>query len=362
MTQIQKIPELLHQALGSFNRFESCALLDYPNYLNIGDHLIWIGAILYLKNIANIDIKYTASIHDFSEKLMETSIGDSPIIFTGGGNLGDIWPAYQKFRERIICRYKDREIIILPQSIYFDSKENLRKTANIFNSHPKLTLFTRDDYSYSIALEAFKNCQILKAPDMAFQIGSIPRLCLNNYSKNTVLYHCREDAEFNSNFSPDAIKVPNLVVEDWISFNWVLGSPKSEWMQSIAQLIREVWQRGLKTPNEWISRQLWQHSHPYIAQFNSVYNSKLHRRSWDFIYSGIYQFSQYRVIITNRLHGHILCTILGIPHVLLPNSYYKNESFYETWTSALPFCRFVKEPAQVNSAVQEVLELFPQNQ
>ena len=75
------------------------------------------------------------------------------------------------------------------------------------------------------------------------------------------------------------------------------------------------------------------------------------------MHSGIYRVMQGNVVITNRLHGHILCIILGIPHVFLPNSYYKNESFYETWTSQLPYCRFVKEPKQIKAAVQELTNL-----
>jgi pyruvyl transferase EpsO len=73
------------------------------------------------------------------------------------------------------------------------------------------------------------------------------------------------------------------------------------------------------------------------------------------MHTGIYQLSQSRLVITNRLHGHLLCLLLGIPNILLPNSYYKNESFYKTWTDQIPFCRFVKEPSQVPTAIQELL-------
>ncbi len=71
-----------------------------------------------------------------------------------------------------------------------------------------------------------------------------------------------------------------------------------------------------------------------------------------------YQNQQHRLIITNRLHGHILCILMNIPHIFLPNAYYKNEKFYETWTYSIPFCRFVKEPSQIKAAAQELLDLF----
>jgi pyruvyl transferase EpsO len=358
----KKIVQNLHKSLEILNEFENCALLDYPNHLNIGDHLIWIGAIFYLLDIAKTRIDYTASISNFSHRRMQDKVGQSPIIFTGGGNLGDLWSAHQNFREQIIAHYRDRPIIILPQSIYFSSLDNLEKAANVFNSHPQLTLFIRDQYSYKIAQNYFSNCQIIHAPDMALQLINFLNLKVNNQHNNQLLYHCRQDIEANEKFSPHAMQISNLLVEDWVSFDWVFGNPNSKLMQSIAYIIRESWQRSLKTPQEWSNRQQWQKSHAYIAKLNHVYNPKLHYHSWSFIHSGIYQFSQYRLIITNRLHGHILCTILKIPHVFLPNFYHKNQSFYESWTKQIPFCRFIQDPLQVKPAVQELLELFPLKQ
>jgi pyruvyl transferase EpsO len=48
------------------------------------------------------------------------------------------------------------------------------------------------------------------------------------------------------------------------------------------------------------------------------------------------------VVVTDRLHGHILSVLLGIPHVLMDNSYGKNESFYATWTHDLDLVRWAK--------------------
>ena len=355
----ENLKDILHKSLAKLERFEECALLDYPNYLNLGDHLIWMGTILYLNDILKTKIKYVANLTNFSGEAMEKEVGNAPIFLSGGGNFGDLWPNIQKFREKIITQYKDKPIIILPQSIYFANPDNLKRSAKVINQHPNLILFTRDNYSHKIAIENFCNAQVIKAPDMAFEMLGMPGLQLNYKPKDSILYLYRQDRELNEKFSPDAIAIPNLVVEDWVSFKWVYGHPDSKFNQSIATLVREFWQRGLKTPDDWISRQKWQQSHPYIAKFNGMYNSAIHRKSWSFIHSGIYQFYQHRLIITNRLHGHILCIILGIPHIFLPNSYYKNEGFYESWTKLIPFCRFVKEPGQIKSTAKELMELFP---
>lgn len=77
------------------------------------------------------------------------------------------------------------------------------------------------------------------------------------------------------------------------------------------------------------------------------------------MHAGMHQMRQHRLVITNRLHGHILCLLLKIPHVFLPNSYHKNELFYQTWTHQISFFRFVKKPHEVKSAVEELLGLYP---
>jgi pyruvyl transferase EpsO len=41
-----------------------------------------------------------------------------------------------------------------------------------------------------------------------------------------------------------------------------------------------------------------------------------------------------RAVVTERLHAHVLCVLMGIPHVVLDNTYGKIRSFYETWTQA----------------------------
>lgn len=350
----QKIRESLHQALGEIASFPTCALLDYPDHPNIGDHLIWLGSLIYLTNVMKTEVKYTASVHSFSPKALEENVGKSPILLNGGGNLGDLWTREQKFREHIISQYRDRPIIILPQSIYFKNEDNLKNTANIFNSHPNLTLFVRDDRSYATACTAFHQCKIIKSPDMAFHLTDLQDI-LSIKTQPSIFFHCRKDKEINHKQLENSLDFPNVIVADWISYQWKFGNPHQKFAQNLATLFREVWQRGLATPSEWISRQKWQNSYPYPINFNKVYQPDKHQLSWSLMHSGVYQLKQHKLVITNRLHGHIICVLFNIPHIFLPNSYHKNEAFYETWTNEIPYCQFIKDNSQIKPAIQELL-------
>jgi pyruvyl transferase EpsO len=46
---------------------------------------------------------------------------------------------------------------------------------------------------------------------------------------------------------------------------------------------------------------------------------------------GIALLASARTVITDRLHGHILSFLLGLPHVVLDNSYGKTSGFMKAW-------------------------------
>ncbi|HEY9651689.1 MAG TPA: polysaccharide pyruvyl transferase family protein [Coleofasciculaceae cyanobacterium] len=359
-TTPENIKVLLHEALKRLPIFKECALLSYPNHYNIGDHLIWLGTIFYLVDTLGVQIKYASSIESFSGEEMEKRIGTAPILLLGGGNLGDLWSYYQSFYEKIISKYRQQPIIILPQSIRFNNPERLEKAKKIFNQHPNLILFVRENQSYEFSQKHFYNCAVVKAPDMALHlVNKIGKLPFEPKPQDTTLYLCRKDGELNPSSSPTAIDLPNLVIEDWTSYRYK-GAPKANSIQGMTCLLREGWEQGTVLPMEWLSRQVWQHFHPDVLKFNNLYNPSSHQKSWNFIHNGVYQFKQHRLIITNRLHGHILGIILKIPHVFLANSYHKNQSFYKTWTYQIPFCQFIQDASQVKHAAQELLDLYSQ--
>jgi pyruvyl transferase EpsO len=60
-------------------------------------------------------------------------------------------------------------------------------------------------------------------------------------------------------------------------------------------------------------------------------------------------------VITTRLHGHILSTLLGIPHIFPPGPYRKMESFFHTWTNDVEFCRFSRERGGVRAVCDDLL-------
>ena len=94
-----QIHRQLISALKPLENLKHCAFLGYPNQLNIGDHLIWLGSWLYLIDVNQTEVNYISSANDFNEDSFLITSQNSPIVFNGGGNLGDLWPKNQNFRE-----------------------------------------------------------------------------------------------------------------------------------------------------------------------------------------------------------------------------------------------------------------------
>jgi pyruvyl transferase EpsO len=69
-----------------------------------------------------------------------------------------------------------------------------------------------------------------------------------------------------------------------------------------------------------------------------------------------------RVVVTDRLHGHILSLLLGIPHVVLDNSYGKLSRFRATWTNGIDGVHDAESVAAAGALVRHMTEASPVGQ
>lgn len=56
------------------------------------------------------------------------------------------------------------------------------------------------------------------------------------------------------------------------------------------------------------------------------------QRAWAKAIEGFRLLGSARLVITDRLHGHIMSTLIGTPHVLMDSKLGKNIDFHDTWT------------------------------
>jgi pyruvyl transferase EpsO len=293
------------------------ALVDFPNHSNVGDSAIWLGELAYLRSLRSVSIQYTCDVNSYSRAALALHARNGVILLSGGGNLGDLWTGPQQLRERVIGDFPDTPIIQLPQSIHFQNRSALLRAKRIFESHPRLTLLARDRNSLAVARTEFRNPSHL-CPDMAFCLGRLERPCPQSKEIVGLLRTDKESASQVAIMAADGIERVDWLVE-----------PKTALLRLKAL----------------VDRQLMLHPRSlsgFIRARSRVWEHAARQR----LSRGCRLLAAGRSVLTDRLHGHILSVLLGIPQVLLDNSTGKVRSFYETWTSSLPHVQWCSTPAE----------------
>lgn len=72
------------------------------------------------------------------------------------------------------------------------------------------------------------------------------------------------------------------------------------------------------------------------------------------INQGVVFLSVYNLVITTRLHGHILALLLGIPSIMIDNNYGKNSRFYNTWLKDIPNSKIVSSELELDLALKAI--------
>jgi exopolysaccharide biosynthesis predicted pyruvyltransferase EpsI len=288
------------------------ALLDFPNHSNVGDSAIWLGELAHLQAVMGSAPAFVAEYCNFSPAALRKALPSGPIFLHGGGNFGDLWPDHQRFRESVIQQFPDRRIIQLPQSIHFTEPGLMKRTAGIIGRHRNFILFVRDRRSLETAQDSL-DCPVHLVPDMAFCLGAIPRPLP---ATRKLLLLLRTDKESARPELPRSLPA---------------GAIPADWIEEDPNLFNKLKRRTALAS-------------PFKLGFDALSKSRCRELLFqnlarDRVRRGVKLLSSAQYVITDRLHCHILCTMLGIPHAVLDNSYGKLSSFIETWTKDCPLLR-----------------------
>ena len=261
-------------------------LLDLPYYANIGDILIWQGTEDFLTTLPGKCLgKHSKETFDFRPLPI-----DCTILLQGGGNFGDIWRKHQEFRLKTIRHYPANPIIVLPQTIHYNSHEVLLEDVQEMNLHSRMTICARDTHSAEILRKTGFTGRLLTLPDMAFCIRQDTiRTNMTEPTKEKLLL-LREDKELK--------KSSNLTISDW---------------PHLHESSDEAW------------KYLTKHTG---SEADTFFLDDFFPRE---IKEGITFASSFKEAYSTRLHFAILRLLLGLPIKMADNSYGKNLDFYNTW-------------------------------
>lgn len=297
-------------------------LLDFPMHSNVGDSAIWLGALAALRAAGAPPPSYTCDAANYDRAALARAVGSGTICFNGGGSFGDLYETHMRFRERVVRDFPDNAIVQLPESVCFLRTDSLARCRDVFNAHPRVTLLARDDNSLATLRREFSAPSQL-APDLAFMLGALQRPAP---PVRDILWLKRQDDEDRWHGQVDAVTM------DWID------EPQTRLIR-LSKRIRQSAHRG--PVRGLLDRRLQPRLYPWLA------TQRLAR--------GVALLSSARVVVTDRLHAHLLALLLGIPHVVLDNSYGKVHNFIAAWTQASPLVRLALHPREAAAQVRLLL-------
>ncbi|HWE46365.1 MAG TPA: polysaccharide pyruvyl transferase family protein [Caulobacteraceae bacterium] len=303
------------------------ALVDFQDTKNCGDHAIWLGQRLLLRRLG-VEVVYECSHETYDKAAMAAALGSGTVLISGGGSFGDLYPDYMLFKLAVIEDFPDNEIILFPQTAMFFTTTVLEQTVAAIARHGKVTVTSRDVLTHRTLTRALGDkARMVQAPDMACMIEGLRRDVRPYFD---VVWISRDDGESNGGSRP--LTASGL---DLLPRRFHLGAfddpIKIEALGKIGgrRLFATDWYRMM------VDEQSLETDYAALT---------LEARSAVWVARAVRLLSYGKLVITDRLHGHILCTLAGIPHILLNNSYGKNYAYFETWSRPSPLCRLAASP------------------
>jgi pyruvyl transferase EpsO len=338
MTRHETVTSLCGRVLGILARHvppgSRVALVDYPNHTNVGDAAIWLGELSALRALG-IRIAYESEGHGHDARALRRAIGpDGIVLLHGGGNFGDEWPEHQRLREQILREHRDRPVVVLPQTVHFSRPESRARATAALGAHPRLTILCRDERSVTTAGDLAPQAIVEACPDAAFALGrqaaAPPVTC-------EPLWLARTDRERRG---PRLAPPAGGRVTDWMEGEpGDLGADRAE--RALRELSRRACQRATRRPRVATAAQPLVHAlHERLAR---------HR-----VRLGLDLLAQAPVVVTDRLHAHILCLLIGVPHVVVDTGYGKLRAFVDAWTAGHPLVRLARDADEAQAAAIEL--------
>ena len=288
IAEAQQIHMKMFKAL--IGKFKYAMLFNFAAFENKGDPAITVGELQLIKKLG-IELVFhcaTTRCNDDTVQYAKTlskkySTDDLVILMHGGGNLLS-YLSEDYNRKRVLENFPDFEVILFPQSIWHNAnKEETSFLKHVYSKHRHLTFLYRDRNSYNLGKQLFPRVKCFLMPDMAFNIGATKRFMQPTHD---ILWLRRSDRESNLFKIPETASNYDVIVSDW----WEWKTPKgSSWLEDA-----------------------------YLIAANGML----------FLQRG-------RVVITDRLHGHILCVLCGIPHVVIDPVNKKITSYMQSWTGGI---------------------------
>ena len=168
--------------------------LGIPAHSNLGDLAQGMCIRRWLKKHYQerqvLEIETNALVNTpFSllNKLAELYKSGDMIVFQSGYTTTDLGGFADEMHRAVMKVLPNAEMLMLPQTIFFKSKDNEKRTAECYNSMKHMLFLARDRISFGMAKQMFPDIPVMQFPDIVTTL-------IGNYSFNysfNYIFDCR---------------------------------------------------------------------------------------------------------------------------------------------------------------------------
>ncbi|KAF7459079.1 Polysaccharide pyruvyl transferase [Cryptosporidium felis] len=334
---------ILSQTIGDVKTGMVFGLADHENKGDAG--INWSQYMIF--NYFDIRILYYCTSNKFhkhcdlniAKKNACKQLIEPTIFLTGGGNLGGLWSIYENERREIFEKFREYNIVIFPQSL---ALKNIYENPNFeyLMRHKKLIIFVRDVYTFEYLKKLEDKNEnsnsetapkLFLIPDIVTSLFAIKLKTNKLYEEKINVYDIiwlnREDREakiIEKNINVTHESKYSFKIDDWTKFSPTIYSKGISMGKKTIKELRDHSDtnncRGLENID--------METDASFEEFSIGISLQRFCAGLEFIAQG-------KVIITNRLHGHIFSSLLKKKQVLLDTKYRKIRNYYDTWSFSI---------------------------
>lgn len=301
-----------------------CFIFLAADYGNIGDIAISYAQKQYLQHVmtdyevVSVPISQTRLVlNSIKQQIQHRDI----VTIIGGGNMGSSYPDIEELRQLVINTFPKNRVVCFPQTLDWSdsakSKRALHRIVNVYAKHPDIHIFARESMTAAKLIKIFaeySNVHVGLVPDIVMSANAAVLGTTNDVESSTILRCLRNDKE---------------------------AALSTEQYGFIDKALADTGYHIEKTD-----------THAGGSQLDEVHCKKL-------LTDKLSQFRAAKLVVTDRLHGMILCLLSGTPCLVLPNSNHKIRQTQLDWLRNHPRLVFLEldEVSEISKHIDKLLSL-----
>lgn len=274
--------ERLRHEIAALDGKKKIFYLGAPAHPNLGDLAQGVCIRRWLKkhfpDYAVVEIRTDAIVntrHSVIGLLKESYRCADLIVFQSGYATTDLGGYADDMHCAVIRALPDAKMLMMPQTVFFESEERKKRTSTVYNSASRLLFLARDRVSFETAKGMFPDTKVLEYPDIVTTLIGTKHF---PEKREGILFCCRDDGE---KYYSD---------------------------EEIEKLMERCSGIGPVTRTD---------TTKYRFEKDIVQNPE------KYIFEEIEKYSKYKVMITDRYHGTIFSLIAGTPVVIIKTTDHK---------------------------------------